>query len=486
MKNEKIKKVSVKKNFIYSIFYQVLCLVVPFITTPYVSRILGAEGIGIYSYTFSIVTYFTLFAALGTTTYGTREIAQHRDDAYISSKLFWEITVMKGITTGVCLLFWGIVIVFSEQYRYYYIALIPVLLGTLFDISWFFNGFEQIKYNVIRNSMCKIGGIILLLLLVRKKSDLIIYVLINSMITLIGNLSMWTYLPRFLVHVDLRSLSLKRHFKETLVYFIPTIATSIYTVLDKSLIGIITENAYENGYYEQATKIINIIKALVFTSVNTVMEARIAYLFAERKFDEIHRRIEKSLSLILLLGFGCVFGLLGIARTFVPIFFGNGYTPVIELLYIFSPIILVIGVSNCLGAQYYTPSGQRMKSAKIIIVGSCVNLCLNLILIPSMKSNGAAIASLLAETCITVLYIAKSNGYMTVKILWNNSWKRLIAGICMLIGIHVVNILQGSGTVSLLLQILVGGVIYGIVLLALKDGMLYELFEILKNILNRK
>lgn len=481
-----MKSISIKKNYIYSVFYQLLCLVVPFITTPYVSRILGAEGIGIYSYTFSIVTYFTLFAALGTTTYGTREIAQHRDNAQVASKLFWEITIMKAITTGICLLFWAGVIVLSEQYRYYYIALIPVLLGTLFDIAWFFNGFEQIKYNVLRNSLCKIAGIFLLLLLVRKKSDLIVYVLINSMITLVGNLSMWTYLPRFLTHVDFRKLSLRRHFRETLVYFIPTIATSIYTVLDKSLIGIITENAYENGYYEQATKIINIIKALVFTSVNTVMEARIAYLFAEKNFAEIHRRIEKSLNLILVLGFGCTFGLIGVAKTFVPVFFGDGYTPVIELLYIFSPIILIIGVSNCLGAQYYTPSGQRMKSAKIIILGSCVNLGLNLMLIPRLESNGAAIASIIAETVITVLYVANSKRYMTVAILWKNSWKRLVAGMGMLIIIREIGIINNINSVILMLQIFFGGLTYGLILIILKDNMIRELFGILKNIFNRK
>ena len=131
---------SVKKNYIYRTMYEILVLITPFVTTPYISRVLGADGVGVYSYTYSIMTYFTLFAALGTVSYGAREIAQHRDDKRQSSKLFWEIELMTVATTTICLIVWCVVIIFSRQYRPYFIALIPVLLGTMFDISWYFTG----------------------------------------------------------------------------------------------------------------------------------------------------------------------------------------------------------------------------------------------------------------------------------------------------------------------------------------------------------
>ena len=157
---------SVKKNYVYRLFYEILAVITPFITAPYVSRVLGADGIGIYSYTSSIMTYFTLFAALGTATYGAREIAQHRDNKIETSKLFWEIELMTVGTSLVCLIVWGFVILFSKEYRWYYIALVPTLLGTMFDVSWFFTGLEQIKYIVLRNTICKFLGIVLLFLLV--------------------------------------------------------------------------------------------------------------------------------------------------------------------------------------------------------------------------------------------------------------------------------------------------------------------------------
>lgn len=475
---------SLKKNYLYRVFYEVLILITPFITTPYVSRVLGADGVGVYSYTYSVITYFMLFGALGTASYGAREIARTRDNKYKSSKLFWEIELMTVFTSSVCVICWLVVILASSKYRLYYIALMPYLFSTMFDISWYFTGFEKIKNIVLRNSAVRILGIVLLFVLVKKKEDLLLYCVINSVTALLGNLSMWFYLPDMLTKVDVRKLEFRHHFHETLVYFIPTIATSIYTVLDKTLIGLITGSEYQNGYYEQATKIINIVKSVVFVAVNSVMGARISYLFAGEKYDEIKRRIARSMDFIYLLAYGAVFGIVGVASRFVPVFFGDGYEPVVPLLYAMVPLVLIIGTSNCLGNQYYTPSGQRKRSAKVIVLGSIVNLCLNLLLIPRFQAYGATIASVAAELAITVFYIQMSAGYMTWKQLWRFSWKRLIAGsamccVVLLIGRYV----PASGILLVIIQVISGGVVYGLLLMAIRDRMLWELLEMGKRYL---
>ena len=315
---------------------------------------------------------------------------------------------------------------------------------------------------------------------------MLIYCAINSVTALMGNLSMWVYMPKMLVKVDFRELKFKNHFRETLIYFIPTIATSIYTVLDKTLIGTITGSAYQNGYYEQATKVIKIVKSFVFVAVNSIMGARISYLFSEQKYEEIKYRISQSMDFIYLLAYGAMFGVVGVARRFVPLFFGDGYEPVIKLLYYMVPLVLIIGTSNCLGSQYYTPSGQRKRSAKVIVLGAIINLFLNIILIPRYGAIGATIASIIAEFTITVFYIQMSNHYMTWYILWEFSFKRLVAGIIMCFVVICFGRISGfSALLTVFFQIILGIGIYGGLLVALKDKMLFEIIRITLNELKK-
>ena len=160
---------NIKRNYIYRLIYEILILITPFITTPYVSRVLGADGVGIYSYTTSIVTYFTLFAALGTASYGSREIARNRDNPEQYSKLFWEIELMTVLTSLVCLVGWVIVIIFSKEYRPYFIALTPMIFATMFDVAWFYTVHEKIIYSVSLNAVFKVIGVLLLFVFVKEK-----------------------------------------------------------------------------------------------------------------------------------------------------------------------------------------------------------------------------------------------------------------------------------------------------------------------------
>lgn len=465
---------SLKKNFFLSTIYQFLTMLTPLITTPYISRVLGASGVGIYSYTYSIVTYFTIFAALGSASYGTREIAGNRDNKEQYSKIFWEIELLTILTTLACLTVWGIWILISRQYRIYYIILTSHLIATMIDISWFYIGMEQFKYTVSQNTIFKILGVLALFIFVKCENDIVIYTAIMSLTILFGNLSMWLYLPQFLVKINKRELKLKHHFKETLVYFIPTIATSIYTILDKTLIGSITHDIRENGYYEQATKIINMAKAITFTSLNSVLSSRISYLFTQKKYTEIKTKINQSINYILFIGIGICFGLLGVSDAFIPLFLGEGYDQVALLLKLLSPLVIIIGISNCLGSQYYTPIGLRKQSARYIIVGSFVNLLLNIILIPYVKSYGAAIATIVAETVITILYVINCNGVLTVQNILQLCWKKIVAAIVMLKIPYLFKNMGWENSIALPLQVICGGLIYILILSLLNDSFIRD------------
>ena len=376
------KAPSVRKNYIYNLIYQVMTLITPFITTPYISRVLGADGTGVQSYTNSVVQYFAILAALGTASYGQREIARHRDEIKIRSRLFWEIEVLCMATTAACLIIWLFVIGFAREYRPYYVVLTMTLLAVAFDISWFFGGLEQYSLIVLRNTAVKLVGIAMLFLFIREKEDLLLYVALTAATGLLGNISMWGYLKGQVEKPVLKELRPLRHLKETLVYFIPTIATSVYTILDKTMLGWFSgENKSQNGYYEYATGFVNMAKILIM-SFNAVMSARMSYLFGTGRMEEIHKRFQDSLDFVLLMAMPIMLGLAGIAAQFIPWFLGNGYLPVTFLMYVCSPLVLVVGLSDCIGSQILTPGGKRAQSGKVIVAGAMVNACLNFLLIP--------------------------------------------------------------------------------------------------------
>lgn len=467
-----MKEVSLKSNIIFSTLYQILTIITPFLTAPYISRVLGADGIGIYSYTYSIQMYFCMAATLGTISYGNREIARNRDDYEKRSLLFWEIELLTVFTTLVCLAVWFIYIFFQNMYQSCYLILTFNIIAVIFDISWFYSGIERLKYIVIQNSFFKLLSIVAIFLFVKSKEDVLRYIAIIALSALFGNMSMWCYLPRYIKSVSWKKIKILPHFKETLVYFIPTIASSIYTVLDKTLIGVLSKDFYENGYYEQATKIINITKSITFGAINSVLLSRMSYLFSEKNYAEIKKRTNDSLSYIIFMGVGILFGLMGIASRLIPWFFGPGYTQVITLLRILSPIVVIIGISNCVGSHYYTPAGLRTLSTKFIITGSIVNLILNCILIPRYKSYGAAAASVVAELVITILYIRFCDGFITVRQIAYISWKRIIAGFIMFICILSIGERINESSLAVVLEIIIGSLLYFAVLIALNDDII--------------
>ncbi|OXC49000.1 sugar transporter [Lactobacillus crispatus] len=468
---------SIKKNIIISTLYQILSVITPLITAPYISRVIGPNGIGAYSYTSSIQLYFSLFAALGTAEYGMREIARARSNPQKRSELFFEIELVSILTSVGMLILWFVFIGFQTKYHVMYLILTLNLINTMLDISWFYDGLEQFQYTVTKNALVKISGVILILLFVKNPEDTDLYVFIMTASTLLGTMSMWLSLRRFLVKAKIVPSNLIKHFHETLIYFIPTIATSIYTSMDKTLIGLITHSNDENAYYEQATKIINLIKAVTFTAVNSVLGARISFLFFQKKYAEIKQRIRVSLDYIMFIGAGVCFGLIEISNTFVPVFFGNGWEKVVLILQLFSPQVIIIGISNCLGSQYYTPAGLRKQSAIYIIVGAAVNLVLNLCLIPYFASAGATIASIIAELTISILYLKNSNGYLTTRYIFKILWKKVIAGGVMCLVMFDLSMISHIGILSLLIQFIGGSIIYIFILWLLKDSSLNLLFR---------
>ena len=191
-------KKSVVKNYMYNLVYQILILILPLVTTPYLSRVLGSDGVGIYSYTYAIVTYFVLFGSLGISLYGQREIAYAQDRPRKRKKIFFELIIIRFITVLIAAIVFFLWFVKGDQYQTYYMILLIELFATAFDISWFFQGIEEFKKTVLRNVLVRIVSVSLVFVFVKTSEDLWKYILIYSLGDFLGNLLLWFYLPVFI------------------------------------------------------------------------------------------------------------------------------------------------------------------------------------------------------------------------------------------------------------------------------------------------
>lgn len=473
-------KKSVTKNYIYNLLYQMLVLILPLITTPYISRVLGAENIGIYSYTISISAFFILFGSLGVALYGQREIAYLQEDKKNRSKVFFEIIIFRCVIMFISLMIFYITCVIgNNEYNLYYKILILEIIANMLDVSWLFQGLEEFKKTVGRNTLVKLISIISIFTLVKTKNDLSIYFIIYVFSILIGNLSLWLYIPKYIQKVKIKELDIWRHLKPTISLFIPQIAIQVYTLLDKTMIGLIIADKSEVGYYEQANKIIKMLLTII-TSLGTVMMPRIASTFVKGNKKKIDNYMEKSFNMVFMLAFPLIFGIIAVSDEFVPIFFGNGYEKVIVLMKILCPIILLIGLSNVTGTQYLLPTKRQKEYSISVVCGSIINLVMNSILIFKLGALGASIGTVLAEiavTCVQIFYTKREFKWRKIiKISKNYIISSVVMfAICLIIGNIIVN-----NILSLLIQGLIGTLIYGIMLFLLKDKFVFEILNKMK------
>lgn len=475
---EKISNTNIKKNYLLNVAYQLLAICIPLITTPYVSRVLQAEGIGAYSYTVSIVTYFSMFGTLGLSTHGQLEVAKVQNDIYKRSVVLYEIFVTKIAMLLIATVAYYVCFPILGTYSSLYTLLGINLLSTVFDISWFFQGIEQFKVTVTRNFFIKIFCTVLILIFVKDKQDLILYALILQGSTLASNISLIPALKQYVIKVKLSDFHFSKHIKASLIYFIPTIATSVYTTLDKSMIGWITNSAYENGVYEQAHKIEQILVTVV-TSIGTVTLPRITFLFKHNEADGIKKIMDNTIQFVLLLSIPMCIGLCAISSRLIPLFLGDGYNACINLVRIFSLLIIIVGLDNTIGKQCLVAMGRQQLFNRGVIFGATINLICNTILIPILKSQGAAIGSVLAEGVILILFCKYSKDYIDIKKTVVCALKYLLASLIMSAVVIILGNFLIASWISLIIQMAVGVLCYVFALLIMHDKTLFMIIRLL-------
>lgn len=450
---------SIKKNFVYNITYQLLIILIPLITMPYLARVIGVEGVGIYSLTQSIANYFVLFAMLGLNNYGNRSIAKVRDNKELLSQTFWNIYFMQLFTSLVVIISY-LIYIFLFNPPYYSIAIIQILfvLSAMFDINWLFFGLEKFKVTVIRNTAIKILTLLTIFLFVRTKSDFTLYTLIMATSILISQLLLWPYLTKIVIWKKPSFNEIFKHIKPSLVLFISVISISLYKIMDKIMLGSISD-IIQLGYFENAEKI-NYVQISLATALGTVMLPRMSNLVAKGNIEKTLSLIRDSMQFVLFLSIALSFGLIAISREFIPMFLGNNFSESSNVLTLLAPTGILVSWANVIRTQYLLPNNKDGIYIISVILGGIINLIANFIFIPTFGAVGAAIGTLLAEGTVMIYQTFSVRKSLDINQYIKDSIVFIPIGIVMLIGIILISQYVENTVMGIFLQVITGTFIY--------------------------
>lgn len=465
------KKTNIKTNYLYQVCYQVLILALPLITSPYVSRVLGAEGLGIYSYSYSIAYYFGLISMLGVLNYGNRAIAKCRDNQDELNKEFSGIVTLHIILSLICIMIYLYYAVFIANEQLYALMQTGYVFSGLFDITWFYYGIEKFKLTVVRNTLIKIFTVVLVFLFVKDANDLWIYCAIMAFSILLGQAIMWIPLRKYVSYNWPTKGEIVRHFKPMLILFIPTIAISFYKYMDKIMIGLLSDKI-QLGYYENAENIIRVVTSII-GSLGTVMLPQMANLVANKNTEQFYKYIAVSMRYVMIMAFAMSFGLAGIAKVFTPFFWGDAFETSGRLIGILVISVPFVSFANVIRTQFLLPQEKDVEYMVSVILGALVNLVVNTALIPKYGAMGAATATVFAEGTVCIIQSIAVRKNLPIWTYIKDAIPFGVLGLVMFIIVDSIGNIISNQIICLFVQVLVGVVFYGVptigVLLNKKD-----------------
>lgn len=392
---------SVKKNFLYSSAYQLLVAVAPLVTTPYLSRVIGTEGNGIFTYTQSITNYFVLVAVMGMTNYGVRTIAEHANDREARSRVFWEAFGMQAIVGAIVLCCYALyALVWGREYLGLFALWGMWVLGSVLDVTWLLWGMQEFRIPTIRNFCTRLASIVLIFVLVRKPEDVWGYVAAIAGAFLANAILVWPQVYKYVNWARPTARGMLSHLKPNLTLFVPVIATSLYTIMDKVMLGSIA-GMDQTGLYDYAEKVSKMPMSII-TALGAVVLPKMTTVIAEGKNEEARGLVGTTMWFMQACALALAFGIAAVAPEFCPVFFGEGFEGSIILLRILCVIVPLICASNVMGVQWMLPTKKDSLFTASVATGAVVNIAVNAFAIPVAGALGASVATVVAEIAVLV------------------------------------------------------------------------------------
>lgn len=483
-----MKKSRVSANYIYNVLYQILTFITPIITAPILTRTLGASNIGIYDYTYSIVNWFILFGMLGVTLYGNKEIAKAAttNDKNVISKVFSQIFTMQMITVFLSLILFLVIFGLTNfEYKEVYLFQSILIFASAFEVSWLYVGLENFKRVTARNFIIKIITVLGIIFFIKDADDLILYTILIGVTTLLGGISLFVGIKDIVHYIRPTFRELFNHVKGSIILFIPQIATSIYSIFSKTMIGMLYPNIDEVGFYNYAYKLITMVLYLV-TTIGTVMLPHVVSTVASGQEDKAKDMTNKTLKIALCLSFPLAIGFAVVAPYFIPWFLTEEFSKTGYIISILAPTIIFISITNVFGTQYLIPFDRVKQYTVSIVSGSIVNIISNLVLIPKFGGYGAAISAVITEFSVLIVQYIFVHKIFQFDGVLSKAVKYFVSALVMGFFVFLIGHYMGIGVITNIVQVVVGMIIYLLILIITKDDILMFLFSKAKELVLKK
>lgn len=466
---------SLTENSTYYLIYNVLNVLFPFITGIYVARVIPVDLVGRVTYAQNIVQYFALLSFLGIPTYGLREISKYRNNPTEKNKVYTELVIINAISTTIfSLLYFGVVVLyFRDNLLLYTIVGFSVIINYL-NISWLYEGLEEYKYISVRNIVFKIICVILLFVFVRDPEDYLIYAAI-TVFGVAGNYIVNVFnAPKF-VKLTFDGLNLKRHLKPIMLLVVVNLAIEIYTLVDTTMIGYFCEEKFV-AFYGYGSKINKIFIQIMHT-FTMVIVPRIAFHYHEGNKDEFNRILSVTFKVICLLGVPLIIGVFFCSDYAVTLLYGNVYLRSAKVLRILSLAVLVSPIGYLLGSRVMLVTNNESKMPLCVGAGAVVNVILNWVLIPKYLEFGAAVASIISEIVVMMVYMIFSHQYFVLQDYKGTLVRIIIAAFGMFVSLSLYDFVRQENFLSFVMQIIIGFFTYVGILVLTKEQTITKLLK---------
>ncbi|MDO4941751.1 MAG: flippase [Lachnospiraceae bacterium] len=481
-----MKSKSLKLNFIMNAILTMSSFVFPFITFPYVSRILLPVGTGKVAFATSLITYFNMFAQLGIPTYGVRACAKVRDNRLELTKTAHEllfINLFMGLLSYICLAAALLFVPRLQEDRFLYMILSLTIVLSAIGMEWIYKALEQYTYITVRSIIFKLIALAAMFLFVHEKDDYVIYGGITILAASASNIFNWIHVHKYIDMRWIGNYHFKKHLKAVMVFFAMACATTIYTNLDSVMLGFLKTDM-DVGYYNAAVKIKNILVSIV-TALGAVLLPRSSYYVEHGEMDRFWQISAKALNFVILVAIPMTIYFILYARYGIYFLSGSAYGGSILPMQMIMPTLLFIGITNILGIQILVPLGKEKIVLYSEIAGAITDLVINALLIPRFASVGAAIGTLVAEfVVLLVQYTALRN--MIAKYFRKIHYIKILSASAMgVIGSVWITKFAFGNFITLMVSAILFFGIYGIFLLITKEELIVEIIDqVFRRIIN--